>query len=144
MSLPPPSDLWNSYEQELLARAPFDWKNAECIGHYGYGNGCYAKEGRARANATGQQIPAACSRCGVNQECWSRHKQKAAEVLPALTEAFEEMAREVQGPELIICWQEKMRQPDDPPDRYLPDPYTALMLLHMRVGLEHEYAGHGA
>jgi len=119
-----------------------DWQQAGCFGYFGYGNG--------RSLVTGHEIfqaggPAemACTVCPRKQGCWDAMKAKACEVMPAAVECFEGLAAKHQGKALLEAWQQATRRPGDPPTRYVPDPYMALMLTNQLVGAEHSKGGDG-
>ena len=130
---------WVVYEKRLLEGPRHDWRNAACLGLYGYANGRHARDGQARARTIGGVAPAPCSTCRVKEECWAKLREQAREVLPALTDAFEALvATGLTGGALMEAWRREQRRPEDLPGHYPPDPYIALTLLHMQVGMQHE------
>lgn len=131
--------VWSAYEKRLLEGPRHDWHKAECLGLYGYANGRHALVGQETARSVDRDVAAACSMCRRGQECWSKLRAQAPEVLPAMTEAFEALvAQGLQGKALIEAWQRQQRRAGDADALYHPDPYMALTFLHLRVGMEHE------
>lgn len=91
-----------------------------CAGYFGFGGGYAKAQGVDYArNAI------ACNVCPMATECWARHKARVAQLIPLSTEAFEAMARETTGPELLRRWWERF---------HAPDPYSAVMLGNIQDG----------
>ncbi len=117
-----------------------NWDEAPCVGFFGYANGRVASFGDAVAKATGLPQPMPCNNCPEGARCWAEMKGKAAYLFPETVEAFERMAKEVQGPELVKRWSDTMGKDG----KAFADPYSYTMLIHMQVGIKHEHTEEGA
>lgn len=100
------------YEQEL-----------GCKGYWGFGGG-FAHARGFRSSKDGELY---CSGgCLISSVCWESHKQRTAEIVPAMTAKFEEMAVDVQGPELMERWHELTQS---------ADPYTIIIGGNIEDGM---------
>jgi hypothetical protein len=88
-----------------------------CEGYYGFGIGVMMY----------RYIPGEpyCNICGRKEPCWKKHKERVADLVPAIVNEFEKMARETQGPELMKRWYEKYK---------IADPYCTVMTGNIEDG----------
>jgi hypothetical protein len=97
-----------------------------CFGYYGFGGGW----ARAKHIVFDDPRTLYCSGiCPSKQACWDAHKKRAASLLPAAVECFEEMAREMhgQGPALVKRFVEESGMQ--------ADPYTIVMMGNIDDGI---------
>ena len=79
-----------------------------CLGYFGFGSG-YA----IIKLITPPGSPLYCnSLCPLAAECWDKHRARTAFGFPTIVDAFKEMAKEVQGHELVEKWFEVAGGPD--------------------------------
>ena len=88
----------------------------KCLGYYGFGGGYSLVASRDEFY---------CNDCPTQTECWNKHKSRVATIFPESTKAFEEMAKEVQGPDLMKQWFDLVKT---------ADPYTLVMTGNLEDG----------
>lgn len=98
----------------------------ECLGHFGYGNGYLAPEGKAgEFSAAGY-----CGVCRLKTPCWEQMKES----VPEARQVFEDMGVEaaLRGTTISRIAVEKAEAGN-------PDPYIRRMLDNMQRGLDERY-----
>ena len=75
-----------------------DPKKQECIGHYLYGAGYYARDENTLSIVTGQSRPPHfCLTCIRVEDCENQHEQRVRELLPEEAETFDRLMAEARG-----------------------------------------------
>lgn len=96
-----------------------------CLGYFGFGGGY--KMARQKPKSDYSSEPVYCAKgCPLLNACWDKHKERVATIVPALTEEFERMAKEIQGPKLVEKWFKKYKN---------ADPYTIIMAGNVEDGI---------
>lgn len=70
-------------------------KKQECLGHYLYGAGYFARDENTLGLVTGNQSPPHfCLRCPKREECEDEHERRVRERLPEAAEKFDRLMAE--------------------------------------------------
>jgi len=98
-----------------------------CHGYYGFGGG-YATTKYGKSS-DGAQIYCG-ERCPLRETCWTKHQERTRTNFPDMTEAFDNLAKRYQGPELIKRWVKLTKQPT----HRFTEPYMSTMMGNMEDG----------
>ena len=86
------------------------FETLRCYGYHGFGSGFeMASTGQPGSKPDDKSAVNAgglyCSRaCPMGQMCWDVHRRRVASMFPDISARFAEMAKAVQGPDLVRRW----------------------------------------
>ena len=93
----------------------------QCVGYWGFGTGYQLGRNLLQVGSTTY-----CNMCPHRIICWTQHKARCAEIIPAVAEEFEKMACTIIGPTLVKQWIQQYN---------VMDPYSVVAAGNIQDGI---------